>query len=70
VPQDLSVTGWDNSPVGAAMPPALTTVFVDHDIIGRRVARQLLATLKGETPPEENAPFTEVIWRSSTGPAR
>ncbi|MDT0265868.1 LacI family DNA-binding transcriptional regulator [Streptomyces sp. DSM 44915] len=70
VPEDLSVTGWDNNPVGAAMTPSLTTVSVDHEELGRRVSRELLATVREEPVPEENEGFTRVFWRSSTGPAR
>jgi DNA-binding LacI/PurR family transcriptional regulator len=68
VPRDVSVTGWDNNPVGAAMTPSLTTVSVDHMALGRRATRRLLATLRGEQAPEDHQPLSTVIWRSSTGP--
>jgi DNA-binding LacI/PurR family transcriptional regulator len=69
VPEDLSVTGWDNNPVTAFLPPSLTTVDVDHERLGRRVLARLLAALRGEPAPEEDEPITQVIWRESTGPA-
>jgi LacI family transcriptional regulator len=31
VPEDISVTGWDNNPLGALLTPTLTTVDVDHE---------------------------------------
>ncbi|WP_344495415.1 LacI family DNA-binding transcriptional regulator [Nonomuraea monospora] len=71
VPADLSITGWDNNPVTAFVPPSLTTVDVDHEKLGRRVLARLLAALRGEPAPEEDdEPITRVIWRESTGPAR
>lgn len=35
VPDDVSVTGWDNLQLGEYMPPGLTTVHVDHIMLGR-----------------------------------
>ncbi|WP_203784743.1 LacI family DNA-binding transcriptional regulator [Paractinoplanes rishiriensis] len=69
VPGDLSVTGWDDNPVAAAMTPALTTVRVDHDLLGRHAVTTLLATLTGTAAPERGRPVTTVKWRESTGPA-
>ncbi|MFC9948676.1 LacI family DNA-binding transcriptional regulator [Streptomyces pratensis] len=51
VPADLSVTGWDDNPLGAAMMPSLTTVAVDHERLGRRAVRRLLAELRGVREP-------------------
>lgn len=69
VPDDLSVTGWDNSVVGATMPPGLTSVSVDYRLIGRRAIRRLLLLLDVEDPGgAEDGSLTEVIWRGSTGP--
>jgi DNA-binding LacI/PurR family transcriptional regulator len=69
VPRDLSVTGWDNNPVGAVVWPSITTVSVDHEQLGRRAVAQLLAELGGQLRPEHDSPITEIIWRESTGPA-
>ncbi|WP_240973553.1 LacI family DNA-binding transcriptional regulator [Nonomuraea composti] len=69
VPADLSVTGWDDNPVGAFLPPSLTTVRVDHERLGRRVLARLLGVLRGEPTTEDDEPLTQVIWRESTGPA-
>jgi DNA-binding LacI/PurR family transcriptional regulator len=68
VPGDLSVTGWDNNPVGAAFTPALTTVEIDHVGLGRRAAQTLLNLLKGTTAPPAAKDVAQVIWRESTGP--
>jgi DNA-binding LacI/PurR family transcriptional regulator len=69
VPADLSVTGWDNNPVAAILPPTITTVAVDYERLGRRALTRLLASLRGELIPEDEEPITHVIWRESTGPA-
>ncbi|NYI07441.1 LacI family DNA-binding transcriptional regulator [Allostreptomyces psammosilenae] len=69
VPHDLSVTGWDDNALGAAMMPSLTTVSVDHERLGRRAIRRLLAVLRGQPEPEEHERITSVVWRESTAPA-
>ncbi|MEV0616578.1 LacI family DNA-binding transcriptional regulator [Nonomuraea sp. NPDC050404] len=69
VPADLSVTGWDNNALAAIYPPSLTTVAVEHEKLGRRVLRHLLAALRDEPEPADDGPITHVIWRESTGPA-
>jgi DNA-binding LacI/PurR family transcriptional regulator len=70
VPGDLSVTGWDNSPVGSVMPPGLTSVDVDNERVGRRAIRRLAAAL-GTRPPaaDGEGPLHRIVWRGSTGPA-
>lgn len=69
VPDELSVTGWDDNPVGAAMLPALTTVHIDHAHLGRRIIEQLIVAFQGGQPPERDQPLATTIWRESTGPA-
>jgi DNA-binding LacI/PurR family transcriptional regulator len=71
VPADISVTGWDDSPIGAYMPPGLTTVHVDHALLGRRAMGRLIALLRGDAPAaEDRFPLNSVIWRRSIGPCR
>ncbi len=69
VPDDLSVTGWDDNPVTAFLAPTLTTVAIDHATVGRRAIAPLLARLRGETATVTGGPITEVRWRESVGPA-
>jgi len=68
VPGDLSVTGWDNSPLGAHLFPSLTTVDVDLERLGGRAMRRLVAAVRGTEPEEADAPLTTILWRESTGP--
>ncbi|TWD84713.1 LacI family transcriptional regulator [Kribbella amoyensis] len=69
VPEDLSVTGWDNNPVAAAMTPSMTTVDIDHERLGRRAMQQLLAALGHPEPAGDQEPIGTIVWRESTGPA-
>lgn len=68
VPEDLSVTGWDNQSLGAHMRPTLTTVKDDRRQLGRNAMSRLIAALRSQPLPEEQA-LSTVIWRGSTGPA-
>lgn len=69
-PDDVSVTGWDNSPVGEFMPPGLTTVHVDHILLGRRAMRHLVALIRAEPhTPDDLSALNTIIWRGSVGPA-
>ncbi|RKS05063.1 LacI family transcriptional regulator [Nocardiopsis sp. Huas11] len=69
VPGDLSVTGWDNNPVGAYLSPALTTVDVDRERLGARAMERLVAVVRGTEPQSAEEPLNRIIWRESTGPA-
>jgi len=69
VPQDVSVTGFDNVELAQFCYPALTSVQIPRDQIGQIVCESLI--------PRENAAKRgeividpEVVLRDSTGPAR
>ena len=66
VPDDISVTGWDNNPLGALLAPTLTTVDVDHEKLGRDAMLRLIAALRPEvahTPTSGS--INRIIWRDS-----
>lgn len=72
VPEDVSVTGLDDTPEAAYFTPALTTVRLDFRSQGRDAVRGLLQRIDGTDPlgaaPE--APDTpRPVIRDSTGPA-
>lgn len=69
VPEDLSVTGWDDLPLGEWMPPSLTTVSIDHHRLGAELLEELLRVMRGDAPAMNRPSITKVIWRESTGPA-
>jgi DNA-binding LacI/PurR family transcriptional regulator len=70
VPQDVSVTGFDNIKLSEFCSPALTTVHIPRDRIGKLVCESLLAKSDGATADHEMVIDPEFVVRDSTGPAR
>jgi LacI family transcriptional regulator len=69
VPGEISITGVDNTDLGATQTPALTSIQTPIMEVGRIAANYLTARLEGtdvEFPRE--LPF-EIVLRDSTGPA-
>ena len=70
VPEDVSVVGFDDSPLASQVWPALTTIRQPISDMAAEAADLLLCTLRGE--PAENSrhmlPST-LTFRQSTGPA-
>jgi DNA-binding LacI/PurR family transcriptional regulator len=71
VPGTISVSGWDNNPLGAFLPPTLTSVEADYVMLGRRSMRRLIAAAQGRSVDDrlESAELNTIHWRESTGPA-
>ncbi|WP_017241692.1 LacI family DNA-binding transcriptional regulator [Streptomyces sp. SS] len=68
VPEDLSITGFDDLALATAVEPELTTVRLPAEEFGRRGMEALLAVLAGEPAPPVTLPV-ELVRRGSTGPA-
>jgi DNA-binding LacI/PurR family transcriptional regulator len=68
VPDDLSVVGYDDSPLSATSRPALTTVRQDITAKGRLAAGMLVDVIDGKPAQSQLLPVTLVV-RDSTGPA-
>ncbi|NML54561.1 LacI family transcriptional regulator [Streptomyces sp. R302] len=68
VPEDLSVTGFDDMALATAVEPELTTVRLPAEEFGRRGMEALLAVLTGEPARSDVLP-AELVPRGSTGPA-
>ena len=51
VPGDLSITGFDDSPLAALASPPLTSVRIDYAQFGEAAAAALLAAIDGEPVP-------------------
>ncbi|NEB75453.1 LacI family transcriptional regulator, partial [Streptomyces sp. SID14478] len=68
VPEDLSVVGYDNLPLGRLLHPRLTTVDQQVQRVGAAAARALLARCGEDlsTPPLTDRP--RLVVRESTGP--
>jgi LacI family transcriptional regulator len=70
VPEDVSVTGFDNIGLSEFCCPSLTTVHIPRDRIGH-IAFDILIpeTVKGKPPGREVLLDPELVLRESTGPA-
>jgi LacI family transcriptional regulator, repressor for deo operon, udp, cdd, tsx, nupC, and nupG len=68
VPGDVSIAGFDNSPVSALSSPPLTTVAVDYAGFGEAAAAALLAEIEGAPPPPFEPAAPKLIVRGSTAP--
>lgn len=70
IPEDISVTGVDNTDLGATQTPGLTSVSTPIVEIGRAAAEQLIARLDGrEFTAVQSLPF-DLVFRGSTAPPR
>ncbi len=68
IPEDLSITGIDNTDLGATQTPGLTSVKTPIVDIGRAAGEQVIARLEGRAHAAfQSLPF-ELVVRGSTGP--
>ena len=68
IPEDVSVTGFDNVELAQFCYPALTSVHIPRDRIGQIICSSLLST--GNAMKEGEVVIDpEVVLRDSTGPA-
>lgn len=70
VPDDISVTGFDDNPVAAYVSPPLTTVHIDAYTWGRHAARTLLDLIEHGRANDLTLADPNIVVRASTGPAR
>ena len=75
VPEDVSVTGFDDVDLSAYTLPPLTTVRQDTDSMGSGAVRALLDLINGSAEPAGTGPAplrlpTELVVRGSTAPPR
>jgi DNA-binding LacI/PurR family transcriptional regulator len=68
VPEDVSVTGFDNVKLSEFCYPALTTIHIPRDRIGKLVCESLLAKSSGAASDHEMVIDPEFVLRESTGP--
>ncbi len=70
VPQEMSVTGFDNIRLSEFSTPSLTTVHIPREHIGRTIFECLLPDPRKPRPKgREILIDTELVVRESTGPA-
>lgn len=65
VPEDVSITGFDDIEIAQIATPRLTTVHVPHREMGRRAAAALVAMIDGTGPAESVALPVEIRWRET-----
>lgn len=70
IPDDLSITGVDNTDLGATQTPGLTSIRTPISEIGHAAAAQIIARLGGQSYEAFQAFPIEVIYRGSTAPPR
>jgi LacI family transcriptional regulator len=70
IPQDISITGVDNTDLGATQTPGLTSIRTPIIEIGRAAAEHVIARLEGRPYMAfQTLPFELVIRDSTAGPA-
>ena len=71
IPDDVSVTGFDNAALASLVEPTLTTIDLPVRETGRRAAEYLLQTLKGKAAPWQSVlDYDLVVRKSAAGPPR
>lgn len=68
VPDQVSVTGFDNIELSSAVTPALTTVHVPHRRMGQTAGARLLAHCRAGEALTGAAFETHIVERGSVGP--
>jgi LacI family transcriptional regulator, repressor for deo operon, udp, cdd, tsx, nupC, and nupG len=66
IPEDLAITGFDDSPLAALATPALTSVRVDYAEFGAAVGEALLAAVERRRPPDYRPSAPVLVPRAST----
>jgi LacI family transcriptional regulator, repressor for deo operon, udp, cdd, tsx, nupC, and nupG len=69
VPEQLSVTGYDDTEIAAHLQPPLTTVAIDVVAWGKAAALRLLELIDGRAPTPVDLPPARLVVRGSTGQA-
>lgn len=69
VPEQLSITGFDDLEIGSNVEPPLTSVRVPTTQMGKEVARYIVDLLEGNAPSEPPALAAHLVIRQSTGRA-
>ncbi len=69
VPEDVSVTGFDDIELAEVVEPGLTTVHVPHGQMGTKAAQLIVSLLRGETPELQPPLATRIVHRQSLASA-
>ena len=69
IPDDLSITGFDDIELAQVVDPALTTVHVPHRKMGTRAAQILVSLIIGEKFEKSEKLQTTIQFRGTLGHA-
>jgi LacI family transcriptional regulator len=69
VPEDISITGFDDIELATVVEPEMTTVHVPHRQMGRKAAQLLIGMVNDKYPPESVQLATHLCMRGSLGPS-
>lgn len=67
VPEDISITGFDDIELATVVEPAITTVHVPHREMGRKAAQLLIGMVNDIYPSESTQLTTHLCMRGSLG---
>lgn len=70
IPEDLSVTGFNDLPVATLSHPPLTTVRVELERMGAQAVDMLLTALRSRSLPRNSVLEPELVVRESSAPPR
>jgi LacI family transcriptional regulator len=70
IPEDISITGVDNTDLGATQTPGLTSIRTPIIEIGAAAAEQIVARLEGRPYEPFQAFPVQVVHRGSTAPPK
>jgi len=68
VPEDISITGFDDLALSAELHPALTSVQVGAQAMGEQAALALIDAVEKGAPVQSSQLQTQLVVRETTGP--
>ena len=70
VPEDVSVTGYNDLPIAALLSPSLTTVDNRLELMGEQAAELLVNRIHGQVPKKSSVITPRLVVRESSAPPR
>jgi len=70
VPEDISITGFDDLDISSQLVPALTTMHIPSAEMGKRAAEFLVAQINGETTLLHTEVNVDMMIRDTTAKPR
>jgi LacI family transcriptional regulator len=70
VPEDVSITGFDDLEIARFTSPPMTTVRAPHQEMGREAAKMLVQMVNGEAPDQREPLETTISLRGTLAPPK